>query len=97
MLALHDYKCEKCGEISEMIVDHGMNELDCPECGGRAVKTFENWDDRKPMKFPEGQFVGLSDEPHIDSRRKLREACKREGKDEFTECYAKYDDGYAGF
>jgi hypothetical protein len=49
------------------------------------------------MKFPEGEFYGLFEEPRIGSRRELREACKRAGKDEHSECYARIDDGYAGF
>ncbi len=97
MLALHDFKCTNCGVISEMIIDHIVGEADCPECGKKAIKTFEQWAHRDIMKFPEGEFYGLFEEPHVSSRRELRELCKRAGKDEHSECYARIDDGYAGF
>jgi hypothetical protein len=86
-----------CGEISELLVDHIVDEVDCPECLQKAIKTFEQWAHRDHMKFPEGEFYGLFEEPRIGSRRELREACKRAGKDEHSECYARIDDGYAGF
>jgi len=71
------------------------NGQKCPRCGGDCQTLISLT--RRPIKFPEGIFHGLPDEPYITSRRQLREEVKKAAKDEFTECYAVYDDGYAGF
>jgi len=97
MPALHDFKCLECGYIFEQITtDPLLDAVDCEKCGKKAVKTFEYWEHREFMKFPEGRFHGLFNEPYITSRRQLREELKKEAKDEYTECYSKYDDGYSG-
>lgn len=76
-------------------------ETDCKDCGKKAEKTFERFGFRRHVEFPEGPWHGLPEEdghaPEIRSRRQLREYIKRHSKDEFTESYAVYDDGYAGY
>lgn len=96
-MPLYDYECKDCGEIWEEIrkVDQVLGTA-CPICLSREVKQLITLT-RKPIKFPDGIFHGLPDEPFITSRRQLREEVKKAGKDEFTECYSKYIDGYGGY
>lgn len=102
MLALHDFRCTECGEIFEQLVDSELDAVDCQVCRKKAVKTFERWRHGGQLhKFPEGPWHGLPEvdgrPPEIRSKRQLREVLKRKVKDEFTESYAAYDDGYGGY
>lgn len=101
MAVLHDFKCRACGTIQERTVLAEFEFVDCEFCGALAKKTFENFRFRKQLEFPTGPWHCLKEvdghPPEIRSRRQLREHLKRQSTDKFTESYAKYDDGIAGF
>ena len=99
---LHDFKCTKCGEVFEQLVDPELVTVYCPNCSAIATKTFERWRKGGSLpKFPEGDWHGLPEidgrPPEVRSKRQLRELLKKKAKDEFTESYALYDDGYGGY
>lgn len=102
MKALHDFKCERCGEIFERLIEHNRGWCYC-SCGYVATKTFERWGPKGGQlpKFPGGPWHGLPEvdghPPDVRTKRQLREALKRKAKDDFTESYAAYDDGYGGY
>lgn len=87
-MALNDYECNECGFQVE-----STEKTMCPKCGNTTRVIFLT-SLRQHIKFPEGVFLGLPNTPYITSMRQLREEVKRAGKDRFTECYSKYDDGY---
>jgi DNA-directed RNA polymerase subunit RPC12/RpoP len=101
VLVMHDFRCVNCGKISEAFVVFDLPAILCPDCGSRALKTFEQFGCRKHFVFPEGPWHGLEElDGHpveVRSRRQLREHLKRTTKDKYTEHYAVYDDGYAGY
>jgi len=102
MKVMHDFECRECFRIAEHLVEADQEWVYCPRCNGRAVKTFANWRRGGTLpKFPEGDWHGLPEidgrPPEIRSKRQLREALKRKAKDDFTESYAAYDDGYGGY
>ena len=85
MPALHDFRCTVCDHIFERVVRPEIDEIDCEACGKRARKTFERFDFRKHLEFPEGPWHGLPEEdghpPDIRSRRQLREYLNHAGTD----------------
>jgi len=97
-MPLYDYGCRECeAEWENMnFVAHRNDEV-CPECG--CPTTYIRLGViRKQIQFPEGVWEHLGPEPlEINSKRQLREEVKKRGEDEFTACYAKYDDGYGGY
>ena len=96
-MPLYEYRCVHCDrEFEEIRRVADRHSARCPSCGGDRPKLLICMV-RAAIKFPEGVYHGLPDEPHISSKRQLREECKKAGTDEFTECYARYDDGYGGY
>jgi predicted nucleic acid-binding Zn-ribbon protein len=101
MKVMHDFECSKCGLVFERFVHSVTSNCEC-DCGSIAYKTFENWGSRGQLPtFPEGEWQGLPEvdghAPDIRTKRQLREALKKKAKDEFTESYSAYDDGYGGY
>ena len=41
-MPIYEYKCKKCGEVSEFIKSINTNDKTevCPECGGKAVRIM---------------------------------------------------------
>ena len=42
-MPLKDFKCGKCGNVTERLVDTSVSELDC-ECGGKLQTCFDTWE-----------------------------------------------------
>ena len=101
MKVLHDWKCKSCKLIFEKLVNPKSVWQHCPQCNGYSTKYWGQWRKGVALQvFPEGDWHGLPEvdghPPEIRTRRQLREALKRKAKDEFTESYSAYDDGYSG-
>lgn len=41
-MPLYEYKCRKCGMVSEILVQSGAsgNEVSCPECGSKDLEKL---------------------------------------------------------
>lgn len=39
-MPLFDFKCGDCGEVIEKIASSATTEVECPRCGGKAVKQL---------------------------------------------------------
>ena len=91
-MILYDFKCASCGNEWEGLENpNELKHVKCGKCGGTG--EIQIGGNRNQVKlFPEGFFEDIAPEPiYIRSRAQLREECKKHG------CYAKYNDGYAGY
>jgi len=90
---LYEYECNSCERRWEAIAPvEERYSSPCPSCGHKPPTILIGGNKQQTKLFPEGWFRDIAYDPiYITSRRQLREECKKH------ECYAKYDDGYAGF
>jgi putative FmdB family regulatory protein len=40
MLRYFDFRCTKCGETTEELIDKDQKRIDCSDCGGVAVRQL---------------------------------------------------------
>lgn len=98
-LALHDFRCNECGERFEEIIDFSEGESahdgqDCPQCGSHAgwvpsVK-IDRWSEQFPY-FDRGLGVMLKSKAHRRQVCKERGLTPVEGDYDVEREYSKWD------